>query len=375
MAEKTEYEKNIDKILVTIDQKNNIIGAPRSEEILKILRIRFNEIEASIGAKIYTIPEDPEAIAERLNMKEEELIPILEQMANRGTVFRVGEKGNYKYSLWPTDIGIFETSFGKGEDNEQTRELGKLWTNYYNSVWAKEFMGIKTQFTRIVAIEENIPGQQEVLPYEKVSEIIESQSYLTITNCACRSAAKLAGGKCSLNAPTYTCLHFGDIGRNFVERGFAKEISKDECHELMKKVEDMGLVHLTVNTKRECVAICSCCPCCCVALRAITQMHKPDAVAHSDYFPYIDREICDLCKNLPSPVCIDRCPMDAISLKNGRVVVNVANCIGCSICVHFCPIDGAITLKKREKVIEPKEDLVDLVTSVAQEKESYLDHS
>lgn len=369
MPEKIKYEDNINKILALLDKKQNVYRAPRSEEIIEILKIKYTEEEAAIGANMDIMPENPETIAERLNMKKEGLIPTLEKMCDKGTVYRTGEKGSYKYSLLPTDLGLFETSFGKGEENEETRELGKLWTNYFNGVWGKEFHSLQTQLMRVVAIEEKISGQTEILPYEKISGIIENASYLSVTNCACRSAKKLAGEACSLGAPTDVCLHFEDIGRYFVERGFAREVTKDECYEIMKRVQDVGLVHLTVNVKNNIIAICSCCPCCCVSLRGITQLNKPDAVAHSNYFSSIDPEICDGCKDLPSPVCIDRCPMDAISVRNDKVVCDVAKCIGCGICAHFCPVEGAVTLKKRKKIIEPKEDLMDLFTSVIQERE------
>lgn len=370
MTKRTEYEKNIEIILEKMNQKENIIRAPRSEEILKILKIVYDEKDAAIGSKMDIIPEDPEEIAKRLNMTKDEIIPILEQMCDRGLLYRTGEKGSYKYNLFATDVGLFETSFGKGEDNERTRKLAKLWNDYYNNVWGEDFHSLKTQFTRIIPIEEEIPGKQEVLPYEKVSDIIENASYLTVTNCACKSSKIFAGEPCSRNAPTEMCLHFEELGRHFVERGFAREITKEDAHEIVKKAEDLGLVHLTINTREHILAICSCCPCCCVALRGITQLNKPDAVAHSNYFASIGRKVCDGCKDLPSPICVDRCPVNAISLKKGKAVSNVETCIGCGICAYFCPLD-AITLKKKKKVQEPKRDLIELITSVIQERSNH----
>jgi NAD-dependent dihydropyrimidine dehydrogenase PreA subunit len=155
-----------------------------------------------------------------------------------------------------------------------------------------------------------------------------------------------------------------------VQRGFAREITKEECYEIVKRAEEFGLVHLTVNTKKECLVICSCCPCCCVGLKGVmlTQLHKPNAAAHTSYFSSINSKVCDGCKDLESPVCIDRCPMDAISLKDNKAVVKASTCIGCGVCKHFCPVEGAITLKKRKRVLEPPEDLADLMTTLAEER-------
>ncbi len=370
MTKGTEYERNIEIIQEKMNQKENVIRAPRSEEILKILKIVYDEKDAAIGAKMNAMPESPEEIAKRLYMEKDELVAILEQMCDKGLLYRTGEKGSYKYNLFGTDVGLFETAFGKGENNEQTKELGRLWNDYYNKVWGEDFHSPKTQITRIIPIEEEIAEKQEVLPYENVSDIIENASYLSVTHCACKSSKKLAGETCSRNAPTEMCLHFEEIGRHFVERGFAREITKEDAHEIAKKAEDLGLVHLTLNTREHILALCSCCPCCCAALRGITQLNKPDAVAHSNYFSSIDRKICDGCKDLTNPICADRCPVNAISLKKGKAVSNVETCIGCSVCAHFCPID-AITMKKRKKVQEPKRDLGDLINSVIQERSGH----
>ena len=96
-------------------------------------------------------------------------------------------------------------------------------------------------------------------------------------------------------------------------------------------------------------------------------MIKPNAVASSNYLASVNHEICDCCKDLPNPVCIDRCPMNALSFRNGKIMVDEARCLGCGICVHFCQVKGAVTLKKRKKIIAPKEDIVDLFTSFVQE--------
>jgi uncharacterized protein (DUF362 family)/ferredoxin len=57
--------------------------------------------------------------------------------------------------------------------------------------------------------------------------------------------------------------------------------------------------------------------------------------------PDIDRRKCVLCGE-----CIERCPVDAVSLKEGRaVIIDRKKCIHCFCCHEFCP-QGAIVMKK-----------------------------
>ncbi|MBN1678216.1 MAG: 4Fe-4S binding protein [Candidatus Thermoplasmatota archaeon] len=46
------------------------------------------------------------------------------------------------------------------------------------------------------------------------------------------------------------------------------------------------------------------------------------------------------------PVNEDRCQVDAIGEKNGVMVVDIAKCIGCGLCVTKCP-SGAATLERK----------------------------
>ena len=60
--------------------------------------------------------------------------------------------------------------------------------------------------------------------------------------------------------------------------------------------------------------------------------------------------------------------MGAISMHDEVVFANAKKCIGCGICAHFCPIEGAVVLMKRKNIIEPKEDIADLMTTLISER-------
>jgi Fe-S-cluster-containing dehydrogenase component len=50
------------------------------------------------------------------------------------------------------------------------------------------------------------------------------------------------------------------------------------------------------------------------------------------------------CQHCEEPLCMDVCPMDAISRKEetGAIVIDPDRCIGCKMCMVVCPF-GAVT--------------------------------
>jgi ferredoxin len=45
-------------------------------------------------------------------------------------------------------------------------------------------------------------------------------------------------------------------------------------------------------------------------------------------------------------ICLERCQMEALSLTDGRVVLDTDRCIGCGLCVTTCPA-GSLTLVRK----------------------------
>lgn len=51
--------------------------------------------------------------------------------------------------------------------------------------------------------------------------------------------------------------------------------------------------------------------------------------------PWIDKQRCTGCG-----ICVDECPVDAISLSVNQAEINMAECIRCGICHDICPVDS-----------------------------------
>ena len=49
----------------------------------------------------------------------------------------------------------------------------------------------------------------------------------------------------------------------------------------------------------------------------------------------VDADICTGCG-----ICVDLCPLEAISLKDDFVIIDQDNCTECGLCVDECPNDA-----------------------------------
>lgn len=68
---------------------------------------------------------------------------------------------------------------------------------------------------------------------------------------------------------------------------------------------------------------------------------------------YVDAERCTGCGD-----CVDICPTDAISLPNGKAVIEESLCTACEACLEACPQDAILSVEAVEPVmtkqIEPR---------------------
>lgn len=85
----------------------------------------------------------------------------------------------------------------------------------------------------------------------------------------------------------------------------------------------------------------------CINSRALKRLPKPAKAVASDYFTQLKQDDCIGCD-----ICIDRCPMDAITGNAvGTVDINLDRCVGCGVCIGKCSVEA---LKLHEKPKEQK---------------------
>jgi Na+-translocating ferredoxin:NAD+ oxidoreductase subunit B len=329
----------------------------KSRVELKILKELFSPEEAEIMLFLRPTPEPVSVVSERMGRDESEMADILFQMSKRGLILRGTVQGYTFYFMAPWIVGIWEFQL-----NNLNQDNIPLYEKYYEEGMVPERKRTRTAGFRVIPIERELKNNNEVQPFEKVSEIIESSHRFAVADCICRKEARMMSHGC--DKLLEACMMFDLAADYYIENGLGREISKKEAHEILLKAEESGLVHHSSNHKSSKMFICNCCGCCCKALAHVNKYNNPWAITHSNYYAMVDVETCTACE-----ICLERCQVKAIQMEGDISVIAKDRCIGCGLCASTCPT-GSITMVKKqtEEMTVIFEDQDQLLQTIAMEK-------
>jgi Pyruvate/2-oxoacid:ferredoxin oxidoreductase delta subunit/DNA-binding Lrp family transcriptional regulator len=312
-------------------------GFPKTESgvELEILQHLFAPDEAEIMLHLRPFPESVAAIAERIGKDKTELGETLYEMSRKGLIMRYKAPDNELYYLLiPWMIGIWEFQL-----NNLTQANIRLYDKYFEEGMVPAQRNRKIGQFRVIPVEKEIEGSTEIQPYERVSQIIESNTRFAVADCICRKESRILGEGC--DKLLEACMSFGASADFYIENGLGREISKKEAKAILLKAEEDGLIHCSTNSAGNKAFICNCCGCCCKYLAFVTKYGNPNAVARSNYYAIKDQETCTNCGT-----CVERCQVNAIRSENDHTVIDRGWCIGCGLCASTCPT-GSITMVQK----------------------------
>lgn len=341
MPEKDIYEK-LGEHLSTLG-----MGYPYRDDLIDILKENFTPMEAEAALAIPTggIPLQPVSMAEIIRsstLPGEELVEALENLAERRLIFTgKTEDGETGYALHHVGYGFPQTFFWEGEETPHSKKMARLVAKYFNRKVTQEAYGTETKPYRYIPVNQTIEfDKQAVLPLHVMESIIEQAEVIAVGHCPCRVAYKLCGKGCEHS--TEVCMKYNDMARYVIDRGLAREITKDEAMELIKVSEKEGLVHFVDNVEGEIQHNCNCCGCACWNVGSIRRRKIPRDKLMAVYFiRKTEEEACSGCGE-----CIERCPVDAVKMGDVFPVVDEEWCIGCGVCATTCP-GNAIEMRLR----------------------------
>lgn len=185
---------------------------------------------------------------------------------------------------------------------------------------------------------ENALPNDTVLLLAEVEEMLDAATHIVVQPCDCRRL----GQNC--DRPVETCIWLDAGALGALDRGYGRQLSREEAVELVRRADRAGLMHTADSDwrSRGLHAICNCCACDCYPFLAAQELGSKGIWPRSRYVAVHDPALCNLCG-----ACVKRCHFDAFYHDGTTLVVegkakdNVrydpARCWGCGLCANTCP--------------------------------------
>jgi len=355
--ENIDYYRELQKHL-----DNMPVGYPATESgiEIKILKHLFAPEQAQIALKLNFIAEPLRRIYKRLKksgFSSEELEKKLDDMYFKGLINRgvlnEGEKEIKYYGSAPFVVGMFEYQL-----NQLTLEFFKDAHQYiHDTFFSEEYNRTGVPQLRVIPLDQTVNYEQSIAQYDDLKTIIENIGEpIAVMECICRKGAELIGEPCTKTKLRESCFSFRTAAKMSIEKGLAREITKEEALKILEKAEEDGLVLQPGNSQRP-MNICTCCGCCCGVLTSQKQLPELSHFFATNFYAEVDPDLCIGCG-----ICEDRCNLDAINIEDNIAQVDKGRCIGCGVCVPTCDSEAMKLFKKEEETLPPRNTFSTYVT-------------
>jgi electron transport complex protein RnfB len=341
-----------------LDRSPSGFPATESGADIRLLKHLLTTEEARIATMLSTMKaETVKRIHKRvrhegMNISITELQKKLDHMVHKGTILTFsGSQGERLYK----NVGVSAGGMIDFQVNRLTKDFIDDLDKYHEESFARMAKphAAPVPQLRTIPVEKSIPvpDKKLVSNYDDVRHLVEqSPGPFSVANCICRQMKDMRNQNCRHSDMRETCLQIGpDHAKQYVEMGIARTITKEEVFQILEKAQEAGFILQPENSKKP-QNICCCCGDCCGPLTAAKKSPHPSELYASNYYAVVDPELCT-----GDGTCVERCQMEARTLENGRIKVDLDRCIGCGNCVTTCK-SGATRMVKKEKPLVPFRD-------------------
>ena len=313
-------------------------GPPKSDALLELVCQMFTQEQAELVVHLPIFrPRTAAQVAARVGYRTMEVKAILDHLAfEKKVILAVGDPS--KYTILPILPGTFEMALMTMDISTRTRwhqEFAEIFERIWEMGFIKSYSKTSAQLVRYLPVQQLGPTLQKAWPSDRLEEILDRYDDFGVTHCQCRQTMDLVGKGCG--KPMENCASFGPMVVPGIERGVVRRVDKAEMLAIKKEAEANGCVTWMMNAVGDVRGdiSCSCCGCCCHALRTVNQFSVPGLISKPHFMPVKNSKLCTMCKK-----CVDVCPMGAWSIFGPRMHLDYSRCIGCGLCVVACKLDA-----------------------------------
>ncbi len=267
-----------------------------------------------------------------------------EPMGQSGPPAASSPVGDNRYRLLPIVPGIFEMMLISQTPESMTdwhRRFIELFEALYDTGYSLDYSGSLAPGVRYLPVGKVIDAHPMALPSDKLAIVLDQFEAFAVGQCQCRMAMQVVGQGCG--KPLGNCMAMGQWAERSVEAGVMRQVSKKEALEIKREAESHGMVNWMMNVQSTRGQwSCSCCGCCCHALRMVNEFNAPGSIAPPHFLPRLDGAQCSHCGK-----CAKSCPMGALAVDTRQKTHQHLRhrCIGCGLCVLACERQRALAME------------------------------
>jgi Pyruvate/2-oxoacid:ferredoxin oxidoreductase delta subunit len=325
-----------------------LLGPPASETLLELVVHLYTDEEAELVANLPPLRmRTAEQLAKRAGHVPQDARRLLDGLAFRKMAIAATSEPR-RYCIMPILPGTFESvlmTTDLATRNAWHKKFAEIFERLWDAGFIKDYVRSSVAPLRALPVTKVASSLFMAWPSDRLEEFLEPYDVFAIGHCQCRVAMRLVGRGCDL--PTENCVGIGPMARVVIDRGMMRKADRSEILEAKRRAEEKGLVTWMANElgDRRGNVSCSCCRCCCHALRSLAQFSAPGMFTAPHFVPVKDESKCKTCLR-----CVGICPTGAWTREGGRPGQGPqpdyakAKCIGCGLCVVQCKVH-ALELK------------------------------
>jgi Pyruvate/2-oxoacid:ferredoxin oxidoreductase delta subunit len=323
------------------------MGPPICDELMALVQHLFTEEEAGAVRHLGLFSgRSANDVARAEHRPVEQIQPILDRLTNeKRVIVSSGPPENARYRLLPIVPGIFEMTLISHTPESLTdwhRRFIELFETLYETGYSLDYQQKHpTPVVRFLPVGGVVDAHPMALPTDKLEIVLDQFEVFAVGQCQCRMAMESLGKGCG--KPLGNCMVMGAWAEPGIEDGSLRQVSKNDALEIKREAESHGLVNWMMNVRASRgQSSCSCCGCCCHAMRMVNEFNAPGFIAPPHFLPRLDASKCVHCGK-----CATNCPMGAIVVDMQKKTFThlLERCIGCGLCVLACDRQKALAME------------------------------